>query len=175
MRQFLVLVEAVPMRSGLPIAAVGAPSQANAANILMGAVSVLSARARQCCRMPSALPPTPAVAHVAGRAPVSGRRGASLLVAVAFAAGALAGPSAVGDDLGPDDALRLLREGRILPLATLLDRLAATVPGHVVEMELEDDDGALVYDFKVLSPDGRLSEVEVDAATGEVLAIEDDD
>jgi uncharacterized membrane protein YkoI len=49
------------------------------------------------------------------------------------------------------------------------------MPGKVIEVELEDEDGKLVYDLKMLSPQGQLQEIEVDAATGNILKIEDDD
>jgi uncharacterized membrane protein YkoI len=45
----------------------------------------------------------------------------------------------------------------------------------VIEVVLELDDGTLVYDLKVLSPKGRLKEIKVDAATGKILKMEDDD
>jgi uncharacterized membrane protein YkoI len=49
------------------------------------------------------------------------------------------------------------------------------LPGKVIEVELEVEDGVLVYDLKILAKDGRLVEVEVDAATSKVLKVEDDD
>jgi uncharacterized membrane protein YkoI len=79
------------------------------------------------------------------------------------------------DDIGQDEARRLLESGRILPLDTILQQLSASIPGKVLAMELEFDDGSLVYDFKVLSPNGRVQEVEVDATSGRILKIEDDD
>ena len=42
--------------------------------------------------------------------------------------------------------------------------------GHIVE-----DDGSIVYEFDVVDPSGKLKEVDVDAATGTILKIEDDD
>ena len=45
----------------------------------------------------------------------------------------------------------------------------------VIEVVVEIDDGNLVYDLKVLSAEGRLQEIEVDAATGKILKMEDDD
>ena len=47
--------------------------------------------------------------------------------------------------------------------------------GKLIETELEYDDGIIKYDLKVLRPNGRVQEVELDAATGELLKIEDDD
>lgn len=45
----------------------------------------------------------------------------------------------------------------------------------MLEVELEREDGAYVYEFKILRPNGLVQEVEADAATGKILKIEDDD
>ncbi len=45
----------------------------------------------------------------------------------------------------------------------------------VIEMGLELEDGMLTYGFDILSPKGRLCEVEVAASTGEILEIEEED
>ena len=87
---------------------------------------------------------------------------------------ALAG-TAHGDDIGHGEARRLVQEGRILPLAEILERLASEVPGEVLKVELESDDGAYVYEIEILRPDGRVQEVEVDAPSGKILEIEDDE
>ena len=79
---------------------------------------------------------------------------------------------------GDDDHLiakRALEEGRVLPLAEILEKVKAKVPGKVIEVELEVEDGILVYDLKVLARNGRVKEIEVDAATGKILKVEDDD
>lgn len=97
----------------------------------------------------------------------------SALLAVALVAN---GPGGVfADDDDHLIARRALEEGRVLPLTDLLPKVKAAVPGKVIEVELELEDGILVYEFKLVTPDGRLVEVEVDAATGEILKTEDDD
>ena len=53
--------------------------------------------------------------------------------------------------------------------------VSGRVPGKLIETKLENDDGRIVYDLKILRPEGRVQEVEVDAATGQILKIEDDD
>ncbi|MCZ7593523.1 PepSY domain-containing protein [Hyphomicrobium sp.] len=88
---------------------------------------------------------------------------------------ALAAGDARADDVGPEVARQLLSEGRIRPLAEILDAVKAAVPGEMVEVELELDDGTYVYEVKQLRPDGRVQEVKADAATGKILKIEDDD
>jgi hypothetical protein len=41
------------------------------------------------------------------------------------------------------------------------------LPGEVLEVELEHGHGRLIYEIKLLRPDGRLAELRYDAATGE--------
>jgi uncharacterized membrane protein YkoI len=79
------------------------------------------------------------------------------------------------DDDDQELARRALEQGQALPLAEILAKLKPEVPGKVIKIELEADDGALVYELKVLRPDGRIEEIEVDAKTGKLLEIEDDD
>lgn len=96
----------------------------------------------------------------------------------AFAAGILATTlmgAAHADDIGADAARRLLNEGRIRPLEEIVDIVKAKVPGEMLEVELEIEDGIYVYDVKILGADGRVMEVETDAKSGKILKIEDDD
>lgn len=79
------------------------------------------------------------------------------------------------DDDDHELARRLLQEGRIRPLAELTESVRREIPGELLEVEFELEDGIYVYEFKILRPDGRIQEVEVDAATGRIVKVEDDD
>ena len=72
-----------------------------------------------------------------------------------------------------DDAARAreaVREGRYVPLASLLDWIEARYHGRVIEVELEEDDGEPpTYEIEWLTPQGRVVEFEFDARTGELL------
>ena len=68
-----------------------------------------------------------------------------------------------------DRARAALQAGEILPLATILTRLAQTQPGQVLEVELERKDGRWLYEIKLLQPGGGLRKLELDAKSGEVL------
>jgi len=97
---------------------------------------------------------------------------AALLVATASA------PTAWADNDARDQALarKALREGRIRSLSEITEIVKPKLPGTILGVELEvEDDGTIVYEFDVLDPSGRLKEVDVDAATGKILSIEDDD
>jgi uncharacterized membrane protein YkoI len=52
----------------------------------------------------------------------------------------------------------------------------ARVPGQVLEEELEEDDGRLVYEFDIRPTAAGVpdQEVVVDATTGQILEIDDD-
>lgn len=78
------------------------------------------------------------------------------------------------DDHAYDRARRAVELGESLPIVELLERLKTRVPGEVVGVEFEHEDGKWVYEFKVIDASGRLLEVYVDARTGEVLSMEED-
>jgi uncharacterized membrane protein YkoI len=75
-----------------------------------------------------------------------------------------------------DQALQAVREGRILPVLPIIKRIGQKYNGHVVDVELRDgigtdDKSVLVYRLAVVSADGRLFEVLVDAPSGEILGV----
>jgi uncharacterized membrane protein YkoI len=77
-----------------------------------------------------------------------------------------------------DRARRALEAGEILPLVDILAAAEAARPGRVIEIELDRDDGRWVYELELLSPEGILYEMEIDAASGTILEVEreeDDD
>jgi len=72
-------------------------------------------------------------------------------------------------DLEDDDherALDAFHDGKIRSLSEILAELRAKFGGEVFEVELKTTGEAYVYEFKVLTPDGRIIEVSVDAASG---------
>jgi uncharacterized membrane protein YkoI len=67
-----------------------------------------------------------------------------------------------------------LQRGEVLPLVKILAIASEQVPGDVIEVELEDEHGVLVYEIKILTGTGRVREVKIDARNGKVIKIEDD-
>lgn len=98
-----------------------------------------------------------------------------LSLAVALVWIGVAPAVADSDTVSHEQARRLVEAGKIRPLQEIVEMLRVKVPGQHLETELEYDDDGLVYDFKILRPGGRIQEVEVDAASGKILTIEDDD
>lgn len=83
-------------------------------------------------------------------------------------------PAAFADD-DHIEAKRLLETGQILPLEDLLKNLRQTLPGKVLEIELEREDHQIVYEVELLGEDGVIKEVYINARTGKVISIKEDD
>lgn len=91
-------------------------------------------------------------------------------------AGSLAAAPGVARDLDQDEALRLRREGVIMPFEQLMQRLEQRYPGAtLLEAELEEEDGVLVYEVEILTTQGVVRELELDARDGNILKDEEDD
>lgn len=67
-----------------------------------------------------------------------------------------------------------VQSGRILPLSTIRTKVAARVKGEIVRVKVTRDHGRVVYKLRLLTPDSRLVEAEIDAVTGVILEIENE-
>jgi uncharacterized membrane protein YkoI len=80
--------------------------------------------------------------------------------------------AALADESDQDQARRALERGEIRPLDQVLDAARKALPGDVVKVELDEDDGRWIYEIKVLTSGGERREVEIDAKSLEVLEID---
>lgn len=79
-------------------------------------------------------------------------------------------------DLGPDEALKLRDSGSIQSFEKLNGAALAKHPGGVIrETELENEWGRYIYQLEVVDAQGVEWDLELDAATGEVLKDHQDD
>lgn len=88
---------------------------------------------------------------------------------VAALAALLAPPLAQASERDQERARQAVQAGQVMPLPAVLDKLATTHPGQVLEVELEREDGAWYYEIRLLQADGQLLKLELDARTAEVL------
>ena len=96
------------------------------------------------------------------------------LIVLASLGAFIAAPLHADDDKDHELARQALARGEILSLSRILELAAAAVPGDVIEVDLDRDDGRFIYEIKVLATSGRVRELELDARTGELLKLEDD-
>ncbi|MWV14000.1 peptidase [Pseudomonas sp. R-28-1W-6] len=79
-------------------------------------------------------------------------------------------------DLDHDEALRLRESGAILPLEQLMQPALERYPGAtLLEAELEEEDEVRVYEVELLTVDGMVRELELDARNGRILKDEVED
>jgi uncharacterized membrane protein YkoI len=74
-----------------------------------------------------------------------------------------------------EEARALTDSGAILPLEQILEKAKQEFPGRVIEIELDRENGVHVYELEIVDPEGRVWELEIDAATGELLEKERED
>lgn len=73
-----------------------------------------------------------------------------------------------------DQLHELVLKGKILSLATLKSQVLARLPGELIDVSVARGDDAIVYEFRILREDGQVTEVEVDAASGKIIEIENE-
>lgn len=62
----------------------------------------------------------------------------------------------------------------LLPLARILEIARGRVPGEVIDVDFDEDDGVAEYEVEILTPAGRKIEIRIDAHRGSVLEVEGD-
>jgi len=67
------------------------------------------------------------------------------------------------------EASRLRNSGEILPLEVMLENVRQSYPGKILEVELKKEHDRLIYEVEILSEDGVVTEVYIDARTGKLL------
>jgi uncharacterized membrane protein YkoI len=97
-------------------------------------------------------------------------------MAAALFLGAAAVPAAFGHEHGSshaehdeEKARAAVESGEILPLDKVVAALKTGVKGEISSIELEYERGIWVYEFKVISPRGRMIEAYVDAKSGKLI------
>ncbi|MGV3482298.1 MAG: PepSY domain-containing protein [Sphingobium sp.] len=76
-----------------------------------------------------------------------------------------------------DDAAehRAVLNGDVLPMARILTLATGYQAGHVIEIDLDSKRSGLTYDVNVLTADGRLRELVIDARNGKLITNRADD
>jgi uncharacterized membrane protein YkoI len=101
----------------------------------------------------------------------------AVVIALAFMLAGSAPAGAESRHRDRDDherARHALEQGRARPLAEILERVRDRLGGEVVGVEFGRERGRYVYEFKVITPAGRLREMHVDAMTAEIIESEGD-
>jgi len=82
---------------------------------------------------------------------------------------------ALARDLDQDEALRLRQQGVILPLEQLLQQAMDRYPGaKLLEAELEEKHDVYIYEVELLTPEGVVRELDINATNGLLIKDKED-
>jgi len=90
------------------------------------------------------------------------------IVMVLLVAMTLSGAAAAGNH---DDARDAVRSGRSLPLGAIVNQVQRQQPGRLLDADLKDRGGRLVYRLRWMTPNGNVLNMIVDARSGRVLSV----
>jgi uncharacterized membrane protein YkoI len=93
-----------------------------------------------------------------------------MLVRLAFAA-ALVLPAPAFAIADFDRAREALERNDVLPLAAILAHVERETGARMIEVGFNDKGGRYLYEFDLVTPDGRLIEAVVDATTGRIESV----
>ncbi len=77
----------------------------------------------------------------------------------------------VSDDESYSSMVKLAKLSKAQAQGAAIERS----PGKIIETELEEEDGFLFWEVKMMANDGSKRELYIDAGNGEVVAIDQDD
>ncbi len=101
-----------------------------------------------------------------------------IIASLVLASGVLALRSSAAEPPSPAGSIRITDKVAPADLTALakisfqqaLEAALAASPGSVLKSELEVEDGTLMYSFEIVGADKAITEVEIDAGNGKVLA-----
>ena len=74
-----------------------------------------------------------------------------------------------GDDISQNEIRELVKQGKLLPLESILLLYPEKQYGKLLDLEAEREHGTVIYELEFLRPDGRIIELEIDASNGLLL------
>jgi uncharacterized membrane protein YkoI len=97
-----------------------------------------------------------------------GLRSRGLAICLLSALAVSAAGARADDGHDHDVARQAVERGEIKPLAEILQMVRDKLPGEIAGVKIERKGGRLMYELRIVGAQGRLLEVYVDAATGEI-------
>lgn len=94
----------------------------------------------------------------------------SLLLIALLAGAAVSAPALSGSD-DHDQAREALQRGEIKPLHEIIAMVQENMPGEIIEVEFDRDDGQWIYEIKMIGNGGRFMKVYVDAASNSIIRV----
>ncbi|MBB1317577.1 PepSY domain-containing protein [Shewanella sp. SR43-4] len=72
------------------------------------------------------------------------------------------------DDLS-SKVVEWVKEGKVLSFDSIMQRYESRLNGRLLDLEVEQKHGRIIYELEILRDDGIVYEIKIDAKTGEWL------
>lgn len=83
-------------------------------------------------------------------------------------------PASAAEGYGPAEAKALVEKGAIIPMKSVVAKAEKLKAGRLLEAGLRKKHGRYVYDVEILDAAGIVWELKFNAATGDLLEIEEE-
>ncbi len=93
----------------------------------------------------------------------------TIYIFLVLVAGTISLQVQAGDELSTGQIRTLVKQGDILSLESILKKHPLYMSGRLLDLEAEVEHGQIIYELEFLMPNGDVIELEIDAASGEIL------
>jgi uncharacterized membrane protein YkoI len=90
-------------------------------------------------------------------------------------AGTISVNALADEDFNAQQIRQLVKQGKILPLETILKKYQPMAQGRLLDLEVEREHGLIVYELEFLKEDGEVHKLVINAADGRLIKQEIDD
>lgn len=97
------------------------------------------------------------------------------LIFLVMAVGTISTPVWADRDIKPETVRAWVEAGKILSFEEIFQLNKSHLSGEILDLEVEKKHGRIVYEIEKLKENGEVSEVYIDAVTGQFLKEEAED
>jgi len=97
------------------------------------------------------------------------------LIFLVMAVGTISTPVWAGRDIKPETVREWVDSGQILSFEDIFQLNKSYISGKILDLEVEKKDEHIVYEIEQLKDNGEVSEVYIDAVTGQFIKEEAED
>ena len=93
----------------------------------------------------------------------------TMLIFLVLAVGMTSSLLRAGEDISQNEIRDLVQQGKLMSLESIMLLYPEKQYGKLLDLDAEREHGSVIYELKFLRADGRIVELEVDAANGQLL------
>lgn len=93
----------------------------------------------------------------------------TIFLFLAMVVGTISPFAQAGGKVSQDEIRKLVERGELLSLESIMLQYSEEEYGKLLDLEVEYEDGIIIYEMEFLRADGQIIEIEIDARNGRIL------